>query len=227
MSAPDPTRLYPNLYNPHSAIPMDFQRVVFLRPLIQHPLTSVGEYTYYDDRLDPTGFERNNVLYHYGPERLSIGKFCCIAAGVRFVMAAAAHPLDGVSTYPFPLISEEWAGDFDLFRNRARRSDTVVGNDVWMGHEALVLPGVHIGDGAVIGARSVVVADVPPYAVVGGNPARVLRQRYADADVERLLRVAWWDWPIELVSRHIRTLMSGTVDDIAAVAAERSSSVVV
>lgn len=220
-TAPDPERLYPALHSPRAGAPIEQQRVVFLKPLVESPLTSVGEYTYYDDPADPTGFERNNILFHYGPDRLVIGRYCALARGVRFFMNAANHRSSGVSTYPFPLMGGAWAQAADLFRDRPYRGDTVVGNDVWIGQDAVVMPGVRIGDGAIVAARSVVTSDVPAYAVVGGNPARLIRQRYDAADVERLQRIAWWDWPAEEVTAQLRVLMAGSVDDLEAVAVER------
>jgi virginiamycin A acetyltransferase len=209
---PDPTTVHPIAAHP---------RVVFLKPLITAPNIVVGEYTYYDDPDDPTGFERNNVLYSYGPERLIIGKYCAIAAGTRFVMAGAQHPMLGGSTFPFPIFGGVWTERaLDLITAMPSRGDTVVGHDVWFGYQSVVMPGVRIGDGAIIAARSVVTADVPPYTIVGGNPAKPIRQRFEPADVERLLRAAWWDWPVDLVSAHVRTIMAGTPAEIERIAVE-------
>ena len=150
-----------------------------------------------------------------------IGRYCAIASGVRFVMPGANHADLGPSTFPFGIFGEPWAErTMDLVMGAPSRGDTVVGNDVWLGYSALVLPGVTIGHGAIVAAASVVASDVPPYAIVGGNPARVIRMRYDDADVERLLRAAWWDWPVELVTEHARTIMSGTPAELERIAAE-------
>jgi virginiamycin A acetyltransferase len=194
-------------------------RVVFLRPLVTDPRIEVGDYTYYDDPNDPLGFERNAFLYAHGPERLIIGRYCAIASGVRFVMPGANHADLGPSTFPFGIFGEPWAErTMDLVMSAPSRGDTVVGNDVWLGYRALVLPGVTIGHGAVVAAASVVASDVPPYAIVGGNPARVIRGRYGDEDVERLLRAAWWDWPVALVTEHARTIMAGSPAELLAIA---------
>ena len=194
---------------------------MYLRPLVTDPRIEVGEYTYYDDPDDALGFERNAFLYAYGPERLIIGRYCAIASGVRFVMPGANHADLGPSTFPFGIFGEPWAElTMDLVMGAPSRGDTVVGNDVWLGYRALVLPGLTIGHGAIVAAASVVAADVPPYAIVGGNPARVIRRRYEDEDVERLLRAAWWDWPVELVTEHARTIMSGTPEELERIAAE-------
>jgi virginiamycin A acetyltransferase len=210
--APDPAALHP----------VDGQeRVVFLRALVTDPRIDVGDYTYYDDPDDPLGFERNAVLYAHGPERLVIGRYCAIASGVRFVMPGANHAELGPSTFPFGIFGEPWAErTMDLVMGAPSRGDTVVGNDVWLGYSALVLPGVTIGHGAIVAAAGVVASDVPPYAIVGGNPARVIRRRYEDDDVERLLRAAWWDWPVELVTQHARTIMAGTPAELERIATE-------
>lgn len=195
-------------------------RVVMLRPLVTDPRIQVGEYTYFDDPDGATRFEERNVLYAYGPEQLVIGKYCAIATGTRFLMAGAAHPTVGVSTFPFTMFGGSWTErTLDIVTGLPSRGDTVVGNDVWFGHGATVLPGVRIGDGAIIAAGAVVTADVEPYTVVGGNPARLIRRRFDDADVDRLLRAAWWDWPVELVTEHVRAIMSGRPADIEAIAA--------
>jgi virginiamycin A acetyltransferase len=156
-----------------------------------------------------------------GRERLEIGRYCALAEGVRFIMGGANHAMLGPSTFPFGIFGGEWAErTMDLVMGAESRGDTVVGNDVWLGYRALVMPGVSIGDGAVVAAGSVVVGDVPPYAIAGGNPARVLRVRYSDSEVERLLRVAWWDWPVPLVTLSARVIMAGTVDELEAIAEE-------
>jgi virginiamycin A acetyltransferase len=197
------------------------QRVVFLKPLVTSPKIVVGDYTYYDDPDDPTGFEHRNVLYGYGPERLIIGKYCAIASSTRFLMAGADHPTMGVSTFPFTMFGGEWTErTLDIVTAMPSRGDTVVGNDVWFGYQATVMPGVRIGDGAIIAAGAVVTADVPPYTIVGGNPAKPIQQRFDDTDIDRLRHAAWWDWPVELVTEHVRTIMAGTPADIERIATE-------
>jgi len=196
----------------------DQPRVVLLKPLITSTLIEVGDFTYYDDPDDPTAFETRNVLYHYGPERLVIGKYCALGDGVRFIMNGANHRMDGPSTFPFPIMGGSWAEHFDLITALPGRGDTVVANDVWFGHRTMVLPGVRIGNGAIIASGSVVVDDIPDYSIAGGNPARVIRHRYSDEDVSRLLALAWWDWPTEHITEHIRTIMSGSIDELEAAA---------
>lgn len=196
------------------------ERVVLLKPLVTNPRIEVGEYTYYDDPEGATGFERRNVLYAYGPERLVIGKYCAIAAGTRFLMAGADHPATGVSTFPFTMFGGTWTErTLDIVTGMPSRGDTVVGNDVWFGYRALVMPALRIGDGAIIAAGAVVTADVAPYTIVGGNPARSIRKRFDDADIDRLLRAAWWNWPVDLITAHLRTIMAGTPVDIERIAA--------
>ncbi|GGZ32709.1 CatB-related O-acetyltransferase [Streptomyces poonensis] len=210
----DPTALHPMPGQP---------RVVLLKPLVTSPLIEVGEFSYYDDPDDPTAFETRNVLYHYGPEKLVIGKFCALGEGVRFIMNGANHRMDGPSTFPFPIMGGSWAEHFDLITGLPGRGDTVVGNDVWFGHRSTVMPGVRIGHGAIIAAGSVVVDDVPDYGVVGGNPARLLRRRHSDADIDRLLALAWWDWPLQHLTEHLRTIMSGSIDDLEKAAPAQDS----
>ncbi|AHH97648.1 hypothetical protein KALB_4286 [Kutzneria albida DSM 43870] len=193
-------------------------RLVLLKPLITSELIEVGEYSYYDDPEHATEFETRNVLYHYGPDKLRIGRFCALGAGTRFIMNGANHRMDGPSTFPFPIMGGSWAEHFDLITGLPGRGDTVVGNDVWFGNSVTVMPGVRIGNGAIIATGSVVVQDVPDYAIVGGNPAKVVRSRYPEAEVARLLELAWWDWPAEHITEHVRTIMSGTVDELAAIA---------
>jgi virginiamycin A acetyltransferase len=209
--APDPTVLHPIAGQ---------ERVVFLRPLVQSATIDVGEYTYYDSD-EPTGFERDAELYGFGTERLIIGRFCAIASGVRFLMPGAIHADLGPSTYPFGVFGAGWAATMDIVMSAPSRGDTVVGHDVWLGYSALVLPGVQIGHGAIVAAASVVAGDVPPYAIVAGNPARVVRTRYSEGDVARLLRAAWWNWPIGVVTEHVRTIMTGTAAELERIAAER------
>jgi virginiamycin A acetyltransferase len=211
LPAPDPTVLHPIAGQ---------ERVVFLRPLVKSAKVEVGEYTYYDSPGDPLAFERDAVLYAFGPDRLIIGRFCAIASGVRFLMAGANHADVGPSTFPFGVFGRPWDTTMDIVMSAPSRGDTVVGNDVWLGYSALVLPGVTIGHGAAVAAGSVVARDVPPYAVVAGNPARVVRLRFSEADVERLLRAAWWNWPIELVTEHARAIMTGTPAELERIAAD-------
>jgi virginiamycin A acetyltransferase len=190
----------------------DQQRnTVFLKPLVTSPKIEIGEYTYYNDAENATEFETRNVLYTAGPERLIIGRFCAIATGARFLLSSANHPILGSTAFPFFIFGGDWLErTADLLPSIASRGDTVVGNDVWIGRDAVIMPGVTVGDGAIIAASAVVASDVPPYATVGGNPARLIRRRYSDQDIDRLLRIAWWNWPIEMITEHVRTIWAGT-----------------
>jgi virginiamycin A acetyltransferase len=200
------------------------ERVVFLRPLVRAANIEVGAYTYYDHPQRALDFERDAVLYGFGPERLVIGKFCALAAGVRFLMGGANHADRGPSTYPFGIFGAPWDHTMDIVMSAPSRGDTVIGNDVWLGYEALVLPGVTIGHGAVVAAASVVSADVPPYAVVAGNPSRIVRRRYDDRDISRLLSAAWWDWPVAAITEHARVILAGTPLELERIAAGLTSA---
>ncbi|MEV6768982.1 CatB-related O-acetyltransferase [Nocardia sp. NPDC051030] len=207
---PDPSQRFPL---PHT------DRTVFLKPHVESDNILVGDYTYFDDPDAPTDFERNNVLYAFGPEKLIIGKYCAIATGTKFIMAGANHATQGVSTFPFTIFGGTWAEEtMDIITSIPSKGDTVVGNDVWFGYNTLIMPGVHIGDGAIIATGAVVTSDIPPYTIVGGNPAQPVKQRYPDEDIDRLLRAAWWNWPIELVTEHVRVIMGGTPKEIEQIA---------
>ena len=187
------------------------KNTVFLKPLVTSSKIEVGEFTYYNDTDDPTLFETRNVLYTAGPEKLIIGKFCAIATGAKFLLSSANHPMLGSTAFPFFIFGGTWLENTAEFLPRIHsRGNTVIGNDVWIGREAVIMPGVIIGDGAIIAARAVVVSDVDPYTVVGGNPAKHVRERFSDEDIDRLLRLAWWDWPVDVITEHVRTIWTGT-----------------
>ena len=198
-------------------------RVVLLKPLITSPLIEVGEYTYYDDPEHALEFQTRNVTHHYGPDRLIIGSFCAIAAGTTFIMNGANHRMNGPSTYPFPIMGAPWAEHVDLITKLPSRGDTTVGNDVWIGGNTTIMPGVQIGHGAIISTAAVVTRDVPDYAIVGGNPATLIKRRYSDDEVRALIEIAWWDWPIDVITAHLRTIADGSVADLSAVAASLHS----
>ncbi len=186
-------------------------QTVYLNAVVADPSIEVGDYTIYNDFVnDPRQFERNNVLYHYpvNHERLRIGKFCSIACGAKFLFNCANHSLRSLSTYTFPLFYDEWELDkADVASAWDNKGNIVIGNDVWIGFEAVIMAGVHIGNGAIIGARAVVTKDVAPYTIVGGVPARAIRKRFDDATISRLESLRWWDWPKERIRRELPGIM--------------------
>ena len=193
-------------------------QTVYLNQVITNPNIIVGDYTMYNDFVnDPTEFEKNNVLYHYpiNGDRLIIGKFCSIACGAKFLFNSANHSLTSLSTYPFPIFFEEWGLErAQVTRAWDHKGDIVIGNDVWIGYEAVILAGVTIGDGAIIGTRAVVTKDVPPYTIVGGVPAKPIRKRFPDDTIASLLALRWWDWPEERIAAHLDAIQSGQIDQI-------------
>ena len=201
--------MHPELCFPRS----EERNTVYLKNVITNPNISVGEYTmYHEFAWDPAEFEQRCVLYHYpvNRDRLIIGKFCSIASGVRFLFNSANHCLDSLSTYPFPIFYEEWGLDgADVTAAWDNRGDIVIGNDVWIGFEAVVLAGVTIGDGAVVGARAVVTRDVPPYTIVGGVPAKPIRRRVSEQAEAALLALRWWDWPAQRIRKALADIQSG------------------
>lgn len=186
-------------------------QTVYLNAVVADPSIEVGDYTIYNDFVnDPRQFERNNVLYHYpvNHELLMIGKFCSIACGAKFLFNCANHSLRSLSTYTFPLFYDEWGLDkADVASAWDNKGDIVIGNDVWIGFEAVIMAGVHIGNGAIIGARAVVTKDVAPYTIVGGVPARAIRKRFDDATISRLESLRWWDWSKERIRRELPGIM--------------------
>ena len=193
----------------------DFQ-TIYLNTVIKKPNIIVGDYTIYNDFVnDPTLFEKNNVLYHYpiNKDRLIIGKFCSIACGSKFLFNSANHTLKSLANYTFPLFFEEWGLDKkDVASAWDNKGDITIGNDVWIGYEAVIMSGVHIGDGAIIASRAVVTKDVPPYTIVGGTPARKIRMRFEAETIAKLQQIQWWNWPVEKIRQSLPYIMNGTVD---------------
>ena len=192
------------------------KETVYLKNVITNPNITVGDYTIYNDFVrEPKDFEKNNVLYQYpiNRDKLIIGKFCSIACGAKFIFNSANHSLSSLSTYPFPIFFEEW--DLivkDITEAWDNKGDIVIGNDVGIGYEAVLLAGVTIGDGAVIGTRAVVTKDVPPYTIVGGVPAKPIRKRFTQETIEFLLKIKWWNWPEERIRQHIASIQSGNAE---------------
>ena len=184
--------------------------MVFLKNIVQNPHIVVGDYTYYHDFEDPASFEKN-VLYNFDfvDDRLVIGKFCSIASNVRFIMNGGNHRTDWITNFPFPVFGHGW--EKAMPTSWPNKGDIVIGNDVWIGYGATIMPGVHIGDGAIVATGSVVTSNVEPYAIVGGNPARQIRKRFPDNDIEELLRISWWNWDIEKITEHLEGICGADI----------------
>lgn len=191
-----------------------------LRDTIRGENIEVGEYTYYHDFDDPTHFERNNVLYHYpiNKDRLIIGKFCSIASGAKFLFNGGNHKSDSFVNYPFAIFNDLWGGDLPVNQSWDNKGDIVVGNDVWIGYEAIIMAGVTIGNGARIATRSIVTKDVMPYEVVGGAPAKLLKRRFDAETISLLERLKWWDRSPEEIKMIIPLLMGNDYDALAKIA---------
>ena len=205
--------------NPEKIYPRTNDReTVYLKNVIKNPNILVGDFTMYNDFVhDPQQFEKNNVLYHYpiNHDKLIIGKFCSIACGAKFLFTSANHTQTSLSTYPFPIFFEEWGLDVQNITSAwDNKGDIVIGNDVWIGYETVILSGVTIGDSAIIGSRAVVTKDVPPYTIVGGIPAKTIRKRFSDDDIEALQKMKWWDWPIEQIQAHISEIQTGKIEEL-------------
>lgn len=201
---PDPKDLYPI---------QGYDKLIFLKNFIKSTNIFVGDYTYYDDRRNgPEKFEEYNVLYNYHPDKVKLvmGKFCAIAAETRFIMTGD-HKLDAISTYPFPVFKQGWEIAYNTL-DLPVKGDIIIGNDVWFGYNALIKNGVNIGHGAIVAANAVVVKDVPPYSIVAGNPGKIVKKRFDDATIERLLQIAWWDWDIEKITKNLRLITQLDVD---------------
>lgn len=190
-------------------------RVCYIKNVVQSPNIIIGDYTYYDDPENPERFEEN-VLYHYDfiGDKLIIGKFCAIATGVKFIMNGANHNMNAFTTYPFGIFGTGWEAGLPALADLPTKGDTVIGNDVWIGYDSIVMPGVRIGDGAIVAAKSVVTKDVPPYSIVGGNPAKIIKQRFDDQVVAKLLSIKWWNWPIEKITCNIPLLVSNDISKL-------------
>ncbi len=213
---PDPFAPYP--------VP-DHPRIGFLKPMITHSLIEVGDYSYYDDPNGPEHFQDRNVLYHFDflGDRLVIGKFCAIAQGVTFIMNGANHMMGGISTYPFAALGGGWDEGFDIdFYRSQSKGNTVIGDDVWIGRNATILPGVSIGSGSIIGAGAMVGRDVPAYGVVAGNPAELVRMRFDETQIDRLMAIGWWDWPIEQITRYRHVIQQADIEALEAAFAQFS-----
>ena len=203
MTGPNPTTKFPLAH---------YERLCFLKNIITNPNIIVGDYTYYDDFEDVHNFEKN-VKYHFDftGDKLFIGKFCMIASDVTFIMNGANHLTDAISTFPFAIFGNGWENAMEG-KTYPTKGNTTIGNDVWIGYKAMIMAGVTIGDGAIIASRSVVTKDVAPYAIVGGNPAKEIKKRFPEEQIEKLLKLKWWDWDIEKITRNVQNLTSNKLD---------------
>lgn len=194
------------------------RETVYLKNIVDNSNIEIGDYTIYNDFVhDPREFLKNNVLYHYpiNKDRLIIGKFCSIACGAKFLFNSANHRIASLSTYTFPLFFEEWGLEKEnVAQAWDQKGDIIIGNDVWIGYEAVILSGVTIGDGAVIGCRAVVTKDVPPYTIVGGVPAKPIRKRFDEETIKELQKIKWWDWPEEKIAGKIPAIQAGDLEEL-------------
>ena len=197
------------------------KQTVYLNAVVKDPQIEIGDYTIYNDFVsDPLLFEKNNVLYHYpiNNEKLVIGKFCSIACGAKFIFNCANHTLKSLSTYTFPLFFEEWGLDkANVASSWDNKGDIVIGNDVWIGYEAAIMAGVHIGDGAIIAARAIVTKDVPPYTIVGGTPAKEIRKRFDKETIDFLQKLKWWNWDFEKIKQNIPYIANADIEKLKTV----------
>ncbi len=203
MQIPDSNQIYPL---------KDYNRLVFLKNIIKSPNIIVGDYSYYDDHEDGLNFEQN-VLYHFDflGDKLIIGKFCAIGSNVQFIMNGANHRMDGISTFPFNIFGGNWSVITPTLEQLPFKGNTVIENDVWIGYKATIMPGVNIGNGAIIAAHSVVTKDVEPYSIVGGNPAKLIRKRFTEEQIKKLLDIAWWNWNIEKITSALPLIVNGDI----------------
>ncbi|MCB9207509.1 MAG: CatB-related O-acetyltransferase [Ignavibacteriales bacterium] len=199
MNIPDKNQTFP--------LP-NYKRLCFLKNIIKNPNIVVGDYTYYDDFEDVNNFEKN-VKYHFDfiGDKLIIGKFCMIASDVKFIMNGANHLSKSISSYPFAIFGKDWSNAMEG-KNYPIKGDTIIGNDVWIGYRTSIMPGIHIGDGAIIAANSVVTKNVDPYSIIGGNPATEIRKRFNDKQIKQLLELKWWNWDIEKITDNLEILTS-------------------
>lgn len=203
-----------NIPDKNKKFPLDnYDRLCFLKNSISNPNIIVGDYTYYDDFESVENFEKNvKYLFDFTGDKLIIGKFCMIASDVTFIMNGANHLTEAVSTYPFAIFGGDWSKAMEG-KTYPVKGNTQIGNDVWIGYGATIMPGVTIGDGAIIATKSVVTKDVPPYTIVGGNPAKEIKKRFSEEKIESLLELQWWDWPIEKITQNVQELTGTDIDN--------------
>lgn len=201
MFGPDKSKLYPNA---------NIKTVCYISNLPRRANVEIGDYTYYSDNKNSPENFYDNIEHHYEflGDKLIIGKFCAIAEGIKFIMNGANHRMDGFTTYPFFIFGGGWEKVTPNMERLPFKGDTVIGNDVWIGQNVTIMPGVKIGDGAIIATNSTVVKDVKPYTIVGGNPGKDIKKRFSDEKIELLLELQWWNWDEKKIFENIEELSS-------------------
>ncbi len=204
-----------NIPDKNKAFPLEnYDRLCFLKNVVKNPNIIIGDYTYYDDFESVENFEKNvKYLFDFTGDKLIIGKFCMIASDVTFIMNGANHLNKAISTYPFAIFGDDWSEAMNG-KEYPTKGNTTIGNDVWIGFGATIMPGVSIGDGSIIATKSVVTKDVEPYSIVGGNPAKEIRKRFQEEEISELLQLQWWDWPIEKITANIQNLTGNRIDKL-------------
>lgn len=192
----------------------NLERLCFLKNIVKNPNIIVGDYTYYDDFENVENFEKN-VKYHFDfiDDKLIIGKFCMIASDVKFIMNGANHLTNAITSYPFAIFGKDWENAMNN-KSYPNKGDIKIGNDVWIGYNATIMSGITIGDGAIIATNSTVVRDVEPYSIVGGNPATLLKKRFSEDEITKLLKLKWWDWEIDKITKNIQNLTGNDISNI-------------
>lgn len=192
----------------------NYDRLCFLKNIVKNPNIIVGDYTYYDDFENVENFEKN-VKYHFDfvGDKLIIGKFCMIASDVKFIMNGANHLTNSLTTYPFAIFGNGWENAMDG-KSYPKKGNINIGNDVWIGHNATIMAGVTIGDGAIIATNSTVIKDVEPYSIVGGNPAKEIKKRFSKEKIRKLLELRWWDWDIPKITQNLQYLTGNEINNI-------------
>ncbi|WP_108822451.1 Vat family streptogramin A O-acetyltransferase [Dysgonomonas sp. Marseille-P4361] len=206
MYGPTPDSIYPN---------EKIKQVCFIKNVIKNPNIIIGEYTYYDDEDGAENFEEH-VTHHYDfiEDKLIIGKFCAIGRGIEFIMNGANHKMNAITTYPFNIMGHGWEKTTPSIEDLPIKGDTIVGNDVWIGQNVTIMPGIKIGNGAIIAANSTVSKDIPAYHIAGGNPIRIIKKRFEDDLIDYLQKLKWWDWSAEKITENLEILLSSDLDKI-------------
>lgn len=212
-----------NIPDKNTIFPLkDYKKMVYIKNIVTSKNIIAGDYSYYDDETNGYNFEQN-VLYHFDfiGDKLIIGKFCAIASGVKFIMNGANHQMDTISTFPFYIFGGDWAKATPNKTQLPYKGDTIIGNDVWIGYESVIMPGVKIGNGAIIASKSVVTKDVEPYSIVGGNPAKLIKRRFTEEQIDKLERIAWWNWTIEDITQSLPLITNTNIEELEKIIAKQ------